>query len=120
MPLNILLLENCVDMEYLVRLLLEEEGLIVSTSSFTSILKDSLLLEPDLIILSPRLRQFTEINQLCKNLRAQHPKFILPIMFLSARLDLEKFAEKCNANAYVSKPFGNIDFLNTVKDVLSI
>ena len=120
MPFNILLLENCIDMESLVTLILEDEGFIVSTTNFTSILKDSLLFQPDLVILSPRLRTFKEINLLCKNLRAQFPKLILPIIFISKRFDLEKFAEQCCASAYVSKPFGNTDLCNTVKDVLSI
>jgi DNA-binding response OmpR family regulator len=83
MLFKILLLENCRDMESMITMVLEEDGFIVSTTIYTKILKDAFIIKPHLVILSPRMRERTEISLLCRNLRSQQTNFILPIIFLS-------------------------------------
>ena len=107
-------------MESIVTMVLEDEGFLILPTNFTSILKDSIEFKPDLVIISPRLRSCLEITTLCKQLRLDHHRPELPIIFLSARFDLKVFAYQCDASAYISKPFEIADLCNTVKDVLSI
>jgi len=117
---KILLLENDIDMESIVTIILNDEGFLVGHTNFKSILVDVVGFKPDLVILSPRLRTHTEISKLCKDVRSARSVLLLPIIFLSARLDLELFTHQCDATAYVEKPFEVNDFCNTVKDILSL
>ena len=117
---KILLLENDIHVEAIVMMILEDEGFNVRPTKYTSILQDASIYQPDLVIISPRLRTCLEITTLCEILRFGSRTIDLPIMFLSARYNLEDFARQCDASAYISKPFQIVDLCNTVKDVLSL
>jgi DNA-binding response OmpR family regulator len=117
---KILLLENDIHVEYIVKMILEDDGFFVLTTTYTSVLQDASTSQPDLVILSPRLRSYFEIRTLCENLRFESKTEELPIIFLSARRNLEDFAIQCNASAYISKTFYIDDLCNTVKDILSL
>ena len=44
----------------------------------------------------------------------------VPFILISSTDELEYYAKICEAAAYVSKPLDVPDFINTVKDILSI
>lgn len=117
---KILLLENDIHVEYIVKRILEDDGFFVLTTTYSSVLKDASTSQPDLVILSPRLRSCLEITTLCENLRFGSKTEKLQIIFLSARYNLEDFARQCNVSAYIAKPFYIDDLCNTVKDILSL
>jgi DNA-binding response OmpR family regulator len=116
----ILVLENDVVTSNIMIIILKEAGFTTRLTTTDRVILDVLTLNPELLILDLRLESFTTGAVICQTIRSQAHSALLPIILVSASNQLEVHARVCNADAYISKPFDNTDFCNTVKDVLSI
>lgn len=116
---KILLIENNVEDAGIITSALEKDAFNVFKTTVGKSIDDVNTFRPDLVIINPDNSLDEEIISLCDTIRLNSPIFEIPIILLSSRIDLEKFAITCDAT-YVSKPLDVLDFCNTVKDTLSI
>ena len=70
--------------------------------------------KPDLLILN-----FKEVAS-CDQINSIPYIGTIPYILITSTFGIEYFARICNAAAYVNMPLDTLDFINTVKDVLSI
>lgn len=59
---------------------------------------------PDLILLDIMISG-TDGRELCKALKGNDKTKNLPVLLLSANIDIKKISETCGADGYLSKPF---------------
>jgi DNA-binding response OmpR family regulator len=117
---KILLLENDENSASLVVNSLKDSGFMVMKSTYKTLLKDALLINPHLFLISPEYNSVEEITSLCISIKTNSTSTHIPIIFISAQIDLEKFSKQCDVTAYVAKPLDTVDLNNTIKDILSI
>ena len=114
---KILLIEDDVQIQELVRFNLEKEGLVVLTASDG---EQGLALagreKPDLIILDLTLPVIDGYD-VCKNLRAQKDTSAIPIIILSARDDVadKVIGLELGADDYMTKPFSPRELFARIK-----
>lgn len=117
---KILLLENMLKDANEITSTLENNGFVIFKTTFVELFKDLIAFHPDLIIINPESKPDREIIAIFKKLTFGMSVFQRPIILVSSRTDLDKFALTCQATAYIYKPLCVIDLCNTVKDLLSI
>ena len=116
----ILVLENDVDTFDTIMIILTNAGFSTRATKADRVLLDVATIEPDLLILDHNPEAVTTGSGICQAIRSSVHVASLPILLVSASHQLEEHAHAWNATAYISKPFDNTDFCNTVKDILSI
>jgi DNA-binding response OmpR family regulator len=79
------------------------EGIDSSIKNFT----------PDLILLDVSLGG-ADGREICKRLKSQEDTQHIPIVLFSANIEMEKNLDKCNAQAFISKPYDLNYFLKTI------
>jgi len=93
------------------------ESIIVNDSTLA--METAHLVNPDLITLDVMMPKLSGLD-LCFQLH-QDPKFAnIPVIFISAKLDLEskRKALEAGAKAFIAKPFRIDELLNTTKSLL--
>ena len=88
---------------------LQSENFITGTSRWENIAGQIERFDPDLMILD-----------FCRQIKDNLTIAKVPFILISSSDELEYYARICEAAAYVSKPLDVPDFINTVKDILSI
>lgn len=114
---KILLIEDDVQIQELVRFNLEKEGFAVYTASDGEQGLDLALKEkPDLIILDLTLPVIDGYD-VCKILRAQKDTAAIPIIVLSARDDVadKVIGLELGADDYITKPFSSRELFARIK-----
>ena len=114
---KILLIEDDVQIQELVRYNLEKEGLtVVSASDGERGLHLAMRDKPDLIILDLTLPVMDGYD-VCKILRAQKDSSAIPIIILSARDDVadKVIALELGADDYMTKPFSQRELFARIK-----
>lgn len=59
---------------------------------------------PDLILLDIMISG-TDGGEICRELKGNKKTKDIPVILLSANIDIEKISKACGANGYLSKPF---------------
>ena len=118
-PYKILLIESNVEDADIITSALEKDVFIIFQTIIAKSLYEVDTFRPDLVIINPDNSLDEEIISICDTISLKNPILEIPIILLSSRIDLERFAITCNA-IYVYKPLDVLDFCNTVKDTLSI
>lgn len=95
-------------------LLLQSEGYVVETSSYIdrAILQKKTL--PDLILLDVFLGG-VDGRVVCKQFKRQSLTKHIPIIMLSAAINVEKTVRDAQADDFLAKPFDSKDLINKVK-----
>lgn len=93
---------------------LQSEKFITETSRWENIAEQIKRFEPDLMVLD-----FQSLDS-CRQIKDNFTIAKVPFILISSTDELESYAKICEAAAYVSKPLDVPDFINTVKDILSI
>lgn len=108
MKKKLLIIEEDPDIREIVSFVLIKAGYsVVATSPDNTQLEKH---RPDLIILDDRLKHDTR-NLLCKKLKALPEIKEIPVILFSTDMQIEKLAEICEADDYLSKPFDLEDLL---------
>ena len=98
--------------------ILKAEDYEVETTSSSVILKNVLpIFLPDLILMDV-MPGIDDGRELCKEIKEIHNKNI-PIILISANVDLLKGYEKCKADAVIEKPFNIKNLVEIVNKVLN-
>ncbi len=93
---------------------LQSENFITETTRWENLAEQIEKFEPDLMVLD-----FQSLDS-CRQIKDNFKIAKVPFILISSTDELEYYAKICEAAAYVSKPLDVPDFINTVKDILSI
>jgi len=103
---KLLIIEDDADILNILNLIFCEEGYIVVLSANGSESEQLSVIEPDLILLDIRLSaREREGADICSRLKSQPATNHIPIILLSAELDIKQVCLACGADNYLGKPF---------------
>jgi two-component system response regulator VicR len=114
---RIILIEDDPDHVELIKLILCSDGFQVQDSDPELLYADIDKDEPCLILMDNRLHAKSGA-QICKELKANSDLRHIPVVLVSAALDLATIAKDSKADGFIEKPF-NIDALSeTVQNII--
>ncbi|MBV8390092.1 MAG: response regulator [Mucilaginibacter sp.] len=111
---NVLVIEDEPIIAEMISIILEIQGLNVISLSDTNRARQTLQdKEVDLALLDLNLKG--EGGQdLCDYIKGQDDLKHIPVILVSANMDLEEIKEQCHADDVIRKPFNIDDFMHTV------
>ncbi len=100
------------------KIMLEEMGYIVETTTDGETVKKVYTHLPDLILLDIWMSGM-DGRDICKKLKSQEKTKNIPIIMVSANRDTEKIAKEAGADDFVAKPFEMDDLLDMISKYTS-
>jgi DNA-binding response OmpR family regulator len=97
--------------------ILSRQGYEVETDATGNLLDEIGNEHPDLIILDINLGN-RDGSDICRKLKEQEFSKHIPVILISAVMDLPKISESCGADDYLAKPFRLSDLINKVQQNL--
>lgn len=104
MAKKILIVDDDEDILNIMNYILKEDGYSVITSSTSKILSKLEKIKPDLILLDCWLPEGFG-DDFCREIKSNPFYKHIPIIIISALNNVGFIAQKCNADAYIEKPF---------------
>jgi two-component system, OmpR family, response regulator VicR len=117
MTKKIVVVDDQLDMLKLIKPMLSRKGYEVETDQTGAILDHLENQLPDLIILDINL-QIMDGAEICKRLKTEVKTRNIPIILISAVMDLPKISKECGAEGYLAKPFTGNDLISKVQTLL--
>jgi DNA-binding response OmpR family regulator len=117
MTKKIMVVDDQLDMLILIKPLLSRKGYDVETDQTGAILEHLEYQLPDLIILDVNL-QILDGAEICKRLKSESKTKNIPIILISAVMDLPKISKECGAEDYLAKPFTGNELIGKVQTLL--
>ncbi len=114
---KIILIEDDEDILEIITFILEEEGYQVIASLNCLTVKEILNHKPLIVLMDNQLRDGNGYD-LCKELKSLVETKNIPVIIISGDCELEANSKKCNANAFLKKPFNIITLTNLVKKTI--
>jgi DNA-binding response OmpR family regulator len=105
MKKTIVVTDDQEDILYSLKAILSRKGFDVITDKTGEKLEDMKGHLPDLILLDINLEK-KDGEEICKKLKAQENTKRIPIILMSAKMDVGKISSDCGAEDYLAKPFG--------------
>ena len=120
MTKRILVIEDDKDILEILGIIFQDEGFDVILSSTGAATEHIEALHPDLILLDVRINGYDKRgDEICSELRSRYNPQELPIILISAEMDIHRLASDCGANGYVKKPFDIAKLSRTVNEFLT-
>lgn len=111
---HILVVEDDPDISEIIEYILSDSGYEVDTSATaTEFFRRFEELNPDLIILDVRLPD-GDGRELCKAIKSNIKTRSIPVIMMSAHLDITQAIKEAGANDFIPKPFDINNFINRV------
>ncbi|MBE9585443.1 response regulator transcription factor [Mucilaginibacter sp. JRF] len=104
MAAKILVIEDDKDILDVLEYVLEDAGYDVITAANGSVLVNINAIKPDVILIDEWLGA-EKGSQHCKFLKSTTAMRHIPVVMMSAAMDIEHIADECGADAYIKKPF---------------
>jgi DNA-binding response OmpR family regulator len=117
MSKKIVVVDDQVDMLRLIKPMLSRKGYEVETDQTGEILVNLKNRLPDLIILDINL-QVNDGVELCRKLKTDSKTKDIPVILISAVMDLKKISKECGAEDYLAKPFTGTELIDKVQALL--
>jgi DNA-binding response OmpR family regulator len=115
---KILVIEDEPDIVAIVKIVLEEQGYIVSTlpdpTEFKTALRES---KADLVLLDLNIAGF-DGKIICEYIKGQDDLKNIPVIFMSANDNVKEVKEACGAEDVIQKPFDLNRLVDIVKSYL--
>ncbi len=119
MAKRILVIDDDEDILSILDILFGDEGyetILYQTGTTTDHIK---ILHPDLILLDVRIAGFEKTgDQICAEIKSELELTDVPVLLVSAEVDVDQRAQACGANGYVNKPFDIDNLLAKVKEFI--
>lgn len=109
-----MIIENDLDTLDMIGFLFDDGGYEVMESQFRMSVDEILKAKPDLVILDYWLSDGYG-NDICLELKTDLRTKHIPIILISANLNLKRIAAHCFADEYLEKPFNIVDLENLVR-----
>jgi len=118
MAKRILVIDDDEDILEILHILFMEEGfeaILLQKETTTQHIK---ILSPDLILLDVRIIGSTKTGpDICREIKAEFET--MPVILLSAEIDVDQLAKGCKADAFIRKPFDINNLMKKVKEYLN-
>jgi DNA-binding response OmpR family regulator len=114
---RILIVEDDPDISEVSKLILQDEGYDVNTCPSGSAVHKKLEFHPDLILLDINLPGLSG-EKICQYLKSQIGLKQIPVILMSANMDIRQLADECGADGIVKKPFDLATLKNMVAEHL--
>ncbi|MNK18723.1 Phosphate regulon transcriptional regulatory protein PhoB [compost metagenome] len=120
MAKHIVIIEDDPNILELLVYLFEDEGYQISSFSQSQTANHIQTLLPDVVLLDVNLSgSISQGDEICKELKKLVATSQLPVMLLSAEKDLASIAKKCNADAFLCKPFDIGELMGKVRGLVA-
>ncbi len=120
MAKRILVIDDDKDILAILNIIFKDEGydvVLCDTGTTTEYVK---LIHPDLILLDVQILGSDKTGaEICKELKTNTETKRLPVILLSAEIDLDILALESRADAFISKPFEAHQLINRIKEFLN-
>jgi DNA-binding response OmpR family regulator len=113
MKKKIVVIDDQEDIRQIIETILLKQGYEVATCSNGTLL-DSTVACPDLIIIDINLEE-ADGREICRKFKNQYSTMNIPVILMSAIMDLPKISIDCGAEDFLSKPFRLYDLVNKVQ-----
>jgi DNA-binding response OmpR family regulator len=117
MSKKILIIEDDTDILDMMPYILRDEGYDVVTAVDCAPIAEVSLLKPGLILLDNRLGE-GEGADACKQLKADASTAHIPVVIVSANMQLAKLSQESHADDYLAKPFDISELITMAKKYL--
>jgi DNA-binding response OmpR family regulator len=117
MPPAILLVEDDPDIFDILYYILVEAGYQVIKSNGHDVIQEVIKMLPDLVLLDYRLYMVWG-SDICRELKACETTRDIPVVMISAAMQLEEVAKKAGADDYLRKPFDLEALLDKITTIL--
>ncbi|MHA4896217.1 response regulator [Pedobacter sp. PWIIR3] len=120
MPKRILIIDDDEDILTIFDLIFGEEGYETILYRTGTTIDEIKILHPDLILLDVRISGYAKSgDEICAEIKAATELAEIPVLLVSAEIDVNLRADDCGANGYISKPFDINNLLARVKSYMS-
>jgi two-component system response regulator VicR len=117
---RILVIDDDRDILSIMDIILGEQGYQVMLYDNGTTAEQIKLLRPDVILLDIRIAGFYKSGaEICKEIKSEFELSGIPVLLVSAEIDVASLAASCGADGYVNKPFDIDTLLSTVKQFIS-
>ncbi|SKB39942.1 response regulator [Daejeonella lutea] len=116
---RILIIDDDEDILTILNFIFQEDGFdtIVFNGGIT--VEQIKNLNPDLIILDIRIAGYEKSGpEICVEIKKQQDLTNIPVLLLSAELNIASLADKCGADGYIPKPFNIDKLVSRVKEFI--
>lgn len=117
MSKKIVVADDQSDILYMMQSVLSKQGYEVTTDATGNFLDEIKHENPDLIILDINLGDL-DGSDICRKLKEQEFSKNIPVILISAIMDLPEISQICGADDYLAKPFRLSDLVNKVRQNL--
>jgi len=116
---KLLIIEDDADILSILDLIFKQEGYHVILSESGAEAEEIPVIKPDLVLLDLRLTSYgREGETICAKIKSQAATRHIPVILLSAEMDIREICEECGANDYLSKPFDIEQLSQKVKSLV--
>lgn len=120
MAKRILVIDDDQDILSILDILLADEGYEVILQNTGTSADQVKLIGPDLILLDIRIAGFSKTgDQICAEIKSELELTAIPVLLVSAEVDVHQRARLCGANGYLNKPFDINKLLEKVKEFIT-
>ncbi len=113
---RILILDDDIDILFLVKTKLDMSGYVTETIAHWELLNERIEnFNPALLLLDISLSGANGLD-LCKALKQDKKTETLPVVLFSANVEMAKKVHECGASAYIPKPFAMKDLLTVIEE----
>ena len=117
MAKRILVIDDDKDILYILEIIFAEEGYIPILYETGTTVDQIKVLHPDLILLDVRITGFEKTgDQICAEIKKERELSNIPVLLVSAEIDVDQRAPNCGANGFLNKPFDIEKLLAKVKE----
>lgn len=119
MAKRILVIDDDQDILSILDIIFVEEGYETILYQSGTTVEHVKILHPDLILLDVRITGFPKTGaQICAEIKNERELESIPVLLVSAEINVPELAESCGANGYVNKPFDIENLLAKVKEFI--
>ena len=120
MTKRILVIDDDEDILSIFNIIFEDEGYEVILSNTGTTAEEVLVIHPDLVLLDVRIKGFSKTgDQICNEIKTLAGTRNIPVILVSAELDVPSLARESGADGYIRKPFNIYQLVSQVKQILN-
>ena len=119
MKKRILVIDDDEDILTILKIIFEDEGYEVISLNTGTTAEEVQIMHPDLILLDVRIIGFNKTgDQICNEIKSRASTMYIPVILLSAEINVPQLAEESRADGYMRKPFDVKELVDQVNQIL--
>ena len=119
MKKRILVIDDDEDILTILKIIFEDEGYEVISLNTGTTAEEVQIMHPDLILLDIRIIGFNKTgDQICNEIKSRASTMYIPVILLSAEINVPQLAEESRADGYMRKPFDVKELVDQVNQIL--